>query len=242
MIEYKDLKAGGVKDIDSKGRVITGYLSAFGNIDHDGDIIEKGAFTKSINERKDQIFFLNQHNWQQPLTNFNVLKEDEVGLYFESKPLPETTYANDVMKLYEAGVLKEHSIGFNVMKGDYDRDTDIRHIKEIKLYEGSVVTLGANSNTPFTGFKDLSMDDFKKEQKRLEDDTKRLLKAYRNGDFTDDTFILLELGIKQLQKQSYELGKVSLKEPSIDTPIEPINISELANNYLKQRNGTKRVQ
>jgi hypothetical protein len=223
MIEYKDL-TGSVKDIDSKGRVVTGYLSAFGNTDHDGDIIVKGAFTKSINERMDQMFFLNQHNWQQPLTKFNVLKEDEFGLYFESKPLPETTYANDVMKLYEAGVLKEHSIGFNVMKADYDRETDIRHIKEIKLYEGSVVTLGANSNTPFTGFKSLSIEEYQKEQKRLEDETKRLLKAYRHGDFTDDTFLLLEIGIKQLQKQSYELGKISLKEPSIDdTPNnEPI--------------------
>ncbi|MGB2525687.1 HK97 family phage prohead protease [Flagellimonas sp. SN16] len=216
MIEYKDF-LGGVKDVDAKGRVITGYLSAFGNKDFDGDIIEKGAFTKSINERKNQIFFLNQHNWQQPLTKFQVLREDEKGLYFESRPLPDTSYANDVMKLYEAGILNEHSIGFNVIKADYDRDTDIRHIKEIKLYEGSVVTLGANSSTPFTGFKALTIEDFDKEQKRLEAETKKLLKAYRNGDYTDDTFILMEIAIKQLQKQSFELGKISLKEPFNDT-------------------------
>lgn len=222
MIEYKDL-TGGVKDIDSKGRVITGYLSAFGNKDHDGDIIEKGAFQKSINERMSQMFFLNQHNWQQPLSKFQVLREDEKGLYFESMALPDTSYANDVMKLYEAGVLNEHSIGFNVLKADHDQKTGIRHIKEVKLYEGSVVTLGANSSTPFTGFKNLTVDEFKEEQKRLENETKKLLKAYRHGNYTDDTFVLLELGIKQLQKQSFELGK-SLKEPSIeDTPInEPM--------------------
>lgn len=238
MIEYKDY-VGGVKDIDSKGRVITGYLSAFGNKDFDGDIIEKGAFQKSIDERMSQMFFLNQHNWQQPLSKFQVLKEDEKGLYFESRPLPDTSYGNDVMKLYEAGVLNEHSIGFNVIKADYDRDTDIRHIKEIKLYEGSVVTLGANNQTPFTGFKELTLEDYQKEQKRLATETRKILKAYRNGDFTDETFTLLEIAIEQLQKQSYELGKISLKEPSIDTHEGADAVEkevEILNEYLRKWN------
>lgn len=237
MIEFKDFQ-GGLKDIDSKGRVVTGYLSAFGNKDSDGDIIEKGAFSKSIAERMGQMFFLNQHNWQQPLSKFSVLREDEKGLYFESMPLPETSYANDVMKLYEAGVLNEHSIGFNVIKADYDRDTDIRHIKEIKLYEGSVVTLGANSSTPFTGFKEITLEEYNKEQKRIESETNRFLKAYRNGDFTDDTFLMLEFAIKNLNRQSFELGKISLKEPSADTQQkEPIiKEVEILNDYLKKWN------
>ncbi|NRA50559.1 MAG: HK97 family phage prohead protease [Phaeodactylibacter sp.] len=198
LLEFKDF-VGEVKDIDSKGRTVTGYLSSFGNIDSDKDIMIKGAFSKSIAERKNQIFFLNQHNWNQPLSKFKVLLEDEKGLYFESEPLPDTSYGNDVIKLYEAGVLKEHSIGFQTIKADYDRETEIRNIKEVKLYEGSVVTLGANSNTPFTGLKS--------SLKEIEDETKLILKALRDGTFTDETFSLLEFALKQYQTQAYELGK-----------------------------------
>ena len=56
-IEFKSSFAG-IKDVDTKNRIVTGYLSEFGSMDYDQDIIEKGAFAKSIMERKSDIFFL----------------------------------------------------------------------------------------------------------------------------------------------------------------------------------------
>lgn len=226
LLEYKDF-TGSVKDIDSKGRTVTGYLSSFGNKDHDGDIIQKGAFSKSINERKGDIFFLNQHNWQQPLSKFNVLQEDEKGLYFESQPLPDTSYGNDVIKLYEAGVLKEHSIGFITMKDDYNDEEKIRYIKEVKLYEGSVVTLGANSETPFTGFKSLTLNE-------IDEKSKAIMKMLRNGTLTDDTFLQLEIALKQLQREAYELGKKSLE--AAESTSEPMqDATKAIHEYLKSK-------
>lgn len=215
LLEYKDF-TGGVKDIDSKGRRITGYLSAFGNKDHDGDIIQKGAFTKSIQERAASIFFLNQHNWEKPLSKFATLIEDEKGLFFETNPLPDTSYANDVIKLYEAGVLNEHSIGFVTIKSDYSKEESVRYIKEVKLYEGSVVTMASNPNTPFLGFKGLTMD-------QITEKSGAIMKMLRNGTLTDDTFLQLEIALKQLQRDAYELGKKSLTEPSEDTQLEPMH-------------------
>tara|TARA_R110000803_G_scaffold63443_2_gene124119 strand:- start:2891 stop:3595 length:705 start_codon:yes stop_codon:yes gene_type:complete len=202
LLEYKSL-TGEVKDIDSKKRIVTGYLSSFDNKDFDGDIIVKGAYAKSIKERKDQIFFLNQHDWSQPHGKFNILQEDNKGLYFESEPLIDTTYSSDTLKLYEAGIVKEHSVGFITVKSDVDRKADARMLKELKLYEGSNVTLGANSNTPFTGVKSLNL-------KEIDNQSKLITKALRDGTFTDETFILLELALKQLQLESYNLGKTSL--------------------------------
>lgn len=224
ILEIKDF-IGSVKDIDTKSRKITGYLSSFGNLDHDGDIIAKGAFTKSINERIKDIFFLNQHNWNQPHGKFAMLVEDEKGLYFESNPLIDTSYSSDTLKLYEAGILKEHSIGFRTIQSDMDTKTGVRTIKEVKLYEGSNVTLGANSDTPFTGFKSKNI-------KEVNDQSNLIYKAIRNGDFTDDTFTLLELALKQLQREAYELGKTSLtetKKPLEDTSIvvKPIDTIEI---------------
>lgn len=230
MLEIKDF-VGSVKDVDTKNNIVTGYLSNFGNIDHDGDVIEKGAYKKSINERKNDIFFLNQHNWHQPHGKFNVLEEDSKGLYFESAPLTKgVSYSDDVIKLYEAGVIKEHSVGFITIKDEYSKSDNARIIKEVKLYEGSNVTLGANSNTPFTGFKSLTLTE-------LNDRGNVLYKAIRNGNFTDETFTLLEYALKDIQLQAFELGKKSLEthEPSVDTQEksnEPIIINTL-DNFIK---------
>lgn len=227
ILDYKN-HFGEVKDVDMKGRRVSGYLSAFDNKDSDGDVIVKGAYTKSLNERKGEIFFLNQHNWSQPHGKFDELKEDSTGLYFVSNPMIDTTYSMDTLKLYEAGIIKEHSVGFITMKDEIK--TDARYIKEIKLYEGSNVTLGANNQTPFTGFKSSLKD--------IDDQSKKIIKALRDGTFTDETFALLEVALKQLQQEAFNLGKKSLTEPPISTPLEPIENKEILilNEYLKKWN------
>ena len=204
ILELKSINAE-VKDVDTKRRVVTGYLSNFDNKDYDNDIIVKGAFNKSIKERKGAIWFLNQHNWEQPHGKFSVLQEDSKGLYFESEPLIDVSYSNDVMKLYEAGIMKEHSIGFSTIKDEYDSKSKARIIKEVKLYEGSNVTLGANPETPFTGFKSFTPQE-------ANDQVNRIVKLLKNGTLTDDTFEILEIALKQLQKHMYELGKVHSKD------------------------------
>ena len=230
-LEFKNL-TGEVKDVDMSGRRVTGYLSSFDNKDFDNDIIVKGAFTKSIMERKNDIFFLNQHNWAQPHGKFNILQEDSKGLYFESEPLIDTSYSSDTLKLYEAGIVKEHSIGFITVKAENDNKANARLIKEVKLFEGSNVTLGANSQTPFTGTKSLTLT-------QINDKCTALYKAIKTGTFTDETFVLLEYALKDLQTQAYNLGKTSLeKEPLIlDTQksIEPniINTLKEFTNSLK---------
>lgn len=229
ILNYKTISAS-VKDVDLKNRVVTGYLSNFDNKDYDNDVIVKGAFAKTIAERKDQIYFLNQHNWKQPHGKFDVLVEDGKGLYFESTPMIEgVSYSDDVLKLYDAGIIKEHSIGFNVIKSDLDNKSGIRTIKEIKLYEGSNVTLGANPETPFTGFKSLTL-------KEVNDKVKLIVKAFRSGTFTDDTYALLEIALKELQKEAYILGQKSQikQEPSNDTL--QINYADIINEYRKQLN------
>jgi len=209
MYEKKSI-VGEVKDLDLKKRVVTGYLSAFDNKDLVGDIIVRGAFTKSLTERKDQIFFLNQHNWDQPHGKFNMLQEDAKGLYFESNPLVDTTYSSDLLKLYDAGIINEHSIGFTTVKDE--AKSDHRLLKELKLYEGSNVTLGANPETPFMGMKAGT--------KRASDQVKRIMKMLRSGDLTDDTFTLLEIALKQYETELIELGKKTV-EPLQDTQQEP---------------------
>jgi len=214
LLEYKNFTAE-IKDIDAKSMTVTGYWSKFGNVDYDDDIIAAGAATKTIAERgpmgSNEIFFLNQHNWSQPHGKPSVLEAQEKGIYFESKVAP-TSYGKDAIILYQEGIVVQHSIGFSTVKADYDKQ-GVRTIKEIKLYEGSNVTLGANPDTPFTGFKSLTMSE-------INDQISKMIKLLKDGSLTDEGFGRLEIALKQFQLEAYNLGKSSLesKEPISITP------------------------
>ncbi len=67
--------------------------------------------------------------------------------------LIETECGEDAIKLYEAGLINQHSIGFSTLKSDVNQKTGVRTITELKLYEGSAVLWGANPETPTLGFK-----------------------------------------------------------------------------------------
>lgn len=206
---------GIVKDVDTKSRIISGYYSSFDNMDSDRDVIRNGAFAKSIAERgpessQPRIMHLYQHKTEQPLGRPKILKEDEFGLYFETY-ISKTRLGNDVLELYKDGVLNEHSIGFNVIKSrPYEEEAGQKgtEILEVRLWEGSTVTFGANEMTPFLGFKDLDV-------KGTLDAIESLTKKLKNGTLSDDTFVLLEI---ELQKLKTSL--ISTQEPDNDDHSE----------------------
>lgn len=202
-IEYKDF-TGSVKDVDVKNRIITGFLTSSETEDRGKDIIRSGSAKKTIAENGNNIWFLNHHDWKQPHGKFAIVEERKEGIYFESNKLPNTSYSNDLIELYNNEIIKEHSIGFVTIKKSYQGETRI--IEELKLYEGSNVTLGANPNTPFMGYKSATL-------KEVQAQSKLITKAFRDGTFTDETFQLLEIALKQLELQAYEIGKkTALKE------------------------------
>ena len=51
---------------DTSQRILEGYASAFGNPDSYGDIVQRGAFTKTILERKDRIKQWNEFLLENP--------------------------------------------------------------------------------------------------------------------------------------------------------------------------------
>jgi hypothetical protein len=195
--QYKNISAE-VKDIDEEKGIVTGYFSSFGNIDSDGDMIMPGAFTKSITESRSRIKHLWQHDVRYPLSKPEVLKEDPHGLYFESK-VSHTSYGKDVLRLYKDKVIDEHSIGFRTeRKNKKDNYTELI---ELKLWEGSTVTWGANENTPFLGMKGMTVENVITKMDNV-------YKAFRHGKFeSDEIFEQLEIYHKQLQQFIINLSK-----------------------------------
>lgn len=199
VFEYKSIAAE-VKDIDEQKGIVTGYFSAFGNIDSDNDMIMPGAFTKTLNENKKRIKHLWQHDVRYPLSKPTLLKEDAYGLYFESE-ISKTSYGKDVLQLYKDGVVDEHSIGFRTeRKNKKDNYTELT---ELKLWEGSTVTFGANTNTPFTGMKAMTVEDVVEKMDRT-------WKAFRNGKYeNEEIFEQLDIYFKQLQQVFIDLSQKS---------------------------------
>lgn len=201
--------SGVIKDVDVKAGIVTGYFSRFGNIDSDGDMVMKGAFKRTLNNNYKRLKHLFQHNTTQVLagTRKDLLKvqEDAIGLYFESK-ITETTLGKDTLLLYESGALDEHSIGYEVV--DQKKASGYNELRELKLWEGSTVTWGANPLATANGLKSLT-----KEQAVNKLDI--FLKELRNGKYEqEEVFDILEIQIKQIQQHILDLST----QPVIKTP------------------------
>lgn len=224
-IEHKNLEASEkITDVDTNKRVITGYLSQVDVEDKGNDIIEKTAFTKTLSERKNDIYFLNQHDWRQPHGKFAELEVDNYGLKFVSNPLPNTSFSNDTLELVEKGIIQHNSIGYIVTKSQDEGNT--RVIKELKLYEGSTVTMAMNDGAIITGLKSMNIEEVKSKEKQI-------LKAFKSGKFTEETFMLLEIALKELQTYTYELGKKeALKQSEKSTQEQSLReVNKLITNF-----------
>jgi HK97 family phage prohead protease len=210
---------GTIIDIAPETRTVKACWSRIGNLDLDNDIIIASAFTKTIAERgplgKNMVWSLVDHRADMAHT---LGKPKE--LYIEGDmlvavtDLVETECGEDAIKLYEAGLINQHSIGFSTIKSEYDSQSGVRTITELKLYEGSAVLWGANPETPTLGFK----GEYKNTKETLSLRLENLIKAFRGGTFTDDTFALMEIQIKQIQA---ELVALEVAE-TITQPAEAV--------------------
>jgi uncharacterized protein len=204
-----------VKDVDSKSGIVTGYFSAFGMVDSDGDIIMPGAFKRSIQdwgpEGKGRIKHLLNHNPSQPLGKPLVVKEDVYGLYYESK-IGSHQLGKDFIKMVESGLISEHSIGFKTLREQ--KGSDANEIYDVMLFEGSSLTAwGANENTPLIGMKGM------KNIEKIQDQIKSFEKFIRDSDVTDETIDLCLIKVKQLA-QTIEQMQTSSTLAAEEAPLQ----------------------
>lgn len=200
---FKSAPLGELIDVDESAGIVKGYGSIFGNVDSDGDIINKGAYTKTISENGSRVRYLYQHDMSKPLGKINSLYEDDKGLVFEAE-LPKTTLGMDVIALMKGGVITENSVGIipinKSMNGQY------REINEVKLFEISAVTMAANSQAAILDVK--GNFDAEKVLKRYD----ALAKLIRKGQISDELGYAIEGEIMKLKGLL-----VNFTKPSKDT-------------------------
>lgn len=218
-----------VKDLSVVDRTVTGYFARFGSTDYDMDVFEPGAFAKTIAEwgpeGKNKIQHLYQHDTWRPLAKPKVLRTDDFGVYFESQ-FADTSWGRDAIKLYEAGVINEHSVGFQIIRSSADTvdGKEIQRIQEVRMWEGSTVTFGANEDTPFMGLKSVT-------RQHAADHMDKLIKAVRNGTFTDETFHLLEIQLAQVAQFIKDLPDAPAARKDTDPGIAPGDVDAIIDNF-----------
>lgn len=143
-VQYKDEGTGSIE----------GYASTWiRKQDSYGDVVAKGAFTKTLKERWNGgkgIPFL----WSHQLDNLRSFigtadaDEDEKGLHFVAV-FDNTDEAQKVRQLYKDGRLRKFSFAFDVKDAGtvtLEDGTKANELRELDLYEISAVTVPANDD------------------------------------------------------------------------------------------------
>ncbi|WP_313469501.1 phage major capsid protein [Lysinibacillus sp.] len=139
------------KDAAQDEKVISGYAIKFGKPSKDlGGFVE--VITPDALKEVDlsNVILLHGHDYSKPLASVKAgtlkLEVDEIGLRFEAI-LQDTTYANDIYKNIQAGIIDSMSFGFEMGIDSFDKDEDgivTRSIEKMKaLHEISIVTIPA---------------------------------------------------------------------------------------------------
>jgi hypothetical protein len=188
------------------------------------DVIRRGAFAKSLQERganssgNRKIAHLRNHDWEHQIGKFLEMEEDEFGLRFVAQ-LGRSTKGQDALLDYQDGILREHSIGFNYVADKIKLVEDSTYalgghyeVTEVKLWEVSGVTFGANEFTPV--IEAAKSGDTEGAVKRFHELEASFLKAIKRGTGTDERLENLEARFKQLQelRNSLFVEKPSLKD------------------------------
>lgn len=145
-----------VKELKEDGS-FSGYGSVFGNEDAYGDVVEKGAFVKSLAKKFPAMLW--QHDSATPVGVWKEIREDDLGLYMEGQLLVgKVEKASEAYELIKAGAIKGLSIGFRSKAWEWsknDAGDSVRHLKEVDLWEVSLVTFPANECATITSVKSM---------------------------------------------------------------------------------------
>jgi len=149
IMEKKSFKFD-LKELNEDG-TFEGYASTFDKVDHGNDLIVSGAFKKTLKENE-QFPVHWYHRILEPVGGIHG-EEDSKGLKVQGYLVLEVQRAKELYALMQKKVVNMLSIGYDVIKSSWDTVTGIRTLKEIKLWEVSIVTWGMDQEALITDVK-----------------------------------------------------------------------------------------
>jgi len=205
---------------------IEGYANTTDK-DRVGDVIVREAWEKGgLDNYKTNPVVLAYHDHEKPIGTVTDLTVTDNGLRVVAKIFKA---AGNVYELIKEGILKTFSVGFRVKDADYNPDADIFVIKDLELFEVSVVSVPANVNAVFSVKKSLSkeeLEEFKKEAQGAETTNVDLTALWEEKLNTLETLLKSKLDSALEEKKGKE--KDNMTEPVIgkDMVEELLNQAE----------------
>ncbi len=149
MIEnYIDME---IKLDESEEGKFEGYAAVFNNVDYGLDIIEPGAFTKTLKENKKRAL-LYMHDYNIDIVGEVTLKQDDHGLFAKGQVYLDTERGAYYFKLMKKKIIDRMSIGYRAIKSEWiEKAVDkvkeqIRKLKELRLFEVSLIPVAMAMN------------------------------------------------------------------------------------------------
>lgn len=146
--------------------LIEGYASRFGEVDQGGDVVQPGAYAKSLaalaaGGRKVKMLW--QHDPSHPVGVWDEVKEDAQGLWVKGRILTDVAKGREALALVVAGAMDGLSIGYRTLKAVRDAKGQ-RLLQELDLWEVSLVTFPMQQTARIDAVKaaDLTERDFER--------------------------------------------------------------------------------
>lgn len=169
----RELRIGAPVEVrsDQAGLRVEGYAAVFDEETVIGgsfrEVIAKGAFANAIRRGDDVVFLVNHDGLPLARTRSNTLSlaEDDHGLRISTLLDPEDPDVKAIAGKMRRGDLDKMSFAFIPDRQEWDDtgDMPLRVIRDLRLYDVSVVTMPAYEGTEI-GLRHL--DQFRREQRR----------------------------------------------------------------------------
>jgi HK97 family phage prohead protease len=155
-IQFKSVSLNIKKEPDEDG-YFEGYASVFGIVDQGLDVVERGAFAKSLGSGR-KVKMLWQHDMSQPIGVWDEIREDERGLFVKGRLLKDVQKGREAMALMRAGALDSMSIGYRTIEAASEGNGRVRKLMEVDLFEVSLVTFPMLPDAKVTAVKSITTE------------------------------------------------------------------------------------
>lgn len=137
---------------EGEGNKLIGYASVFDSPSEPMPFVEfvrRGAFAKTLNDGADVRLLIDHEGVPLARTKSGtlMLEEDDRGLRVEATLDPANPDAARVISAMKRGDISQMSFAFRTIKDSWNNDRSVRELKEVQLYDVSVVTFPAYEET-----------------------------------------------------------------------------------------------
>lgn len=136
----------------AKGNVLSGYAAVWDSPSEPlpwTEYVRRGAFTKTLKDGADVRLLIDHTGVPLARTRSNTLRleEDERGLFMEATLDRSNPDAARVLSAVKRGDMSQMSFAFRTIADKWSADKSTRELREVQLYDVSIVTFPAYEAT-----------------------------------------------------------------------------------------------